>query len=68
MDSQTGRLYPTLIAALAAGVKQDDVVELRGSQKAIRRVARKVRLASRVAFKKKKARQKMAKASRRANR
>ena len=68
MDSQTGKLYPSKAAASIDGVKDEDLVQMTGTKKAIFRVARKVRFASKNAAKHRKARQKMAKKSRKGNR
>lgn len=67
MDSRTGDLYPSIAAALLAGVPTQDIVELRGPEKAVRRIKLRVRRAARDEERRRKARRKMQKASRRTN-
>jgi len=64
MDSRTGDTYESKGAAIAAGVPETDVVEVRGSRRAVGRV----RMACRRAHEQRKARRRMAKAARRGNR
>ena len=45
MDSRTGKLYSNRDEALAAGVPEDDIVELAGTPKAVKRISRMVRRA-----------------------
>jgi hypothetical protein len=72
MDSRTGRIFPTIAAALMAGVPSRYVVT--GELAALRRVKRNAilaaaaRKASRGENRRTKARRSMQKASRRANR
>jgi hypothetical protein len=68
MDTRTGDLYPTLQAALDAGVPKDSVVEVAGTKKAIKGLQRRVRMAARSENARRKARRKAEKRSRRANR
>ena len=69
MDDRTGDLYPNLDAALAAGVPAKHIVQLSGAEKAIRRIANKVRRQSKSdAARLKKRRAKVAKRSRKRNR
>lgn len=68
MDSRTGDLYPSKVAALYAGVPERDLVELIGEAHAVNRVARKVRMVSRQENARRKARRRQEKASRRRNR
>jgi hypothetical protein len=68
MDTRTGNLYPSKEAALAAGVLAADLVEMTGEPKAIKRAARKVRMASRHENARRKARRKQQKQSRSRNR
>lgn len=68
MDTRTGDLYPSRQAALDAGVPEDSVVEVAGTQKAIRGLQRRVRMASRHVKARRKARRQAEKRSRRANR
>jgi hypothetical protein len=67
MDDRTGDLYPSRDAALKAGVPPQHVVELDGPEKAIKRIARRVRWAARHENQRRKARRKAQKLSRRAN-
>lgn len=67
MDDRTGDLYPSKQAALAAGVPEKHVVEIVGTEEAIRRVARRVRYAARHENARRKAKRKQQKTSRRAN-
>lgn len=48
MDDRTGELYSTKEEALNAGVPERYVVEISGDEKAIQRVARRIRMASRL--------------------
>jgi len=68
MDDRTGDLYRSIPEALKAGVPEERIVELGGSEKAIRRVARKVRMASCHENARRKARRKQQKQSRVRNR
>lgn len=68
MDDRTGDLYPSKQAALERLVPEEHIVELTGSEAAIKRVARKVRMASRHENARRKARRKAQKRSRAANR
>jgi hypothetical protein len=67
MDDRTGDLYPSKQAALDAGVPREHVVEIVGTEEAIRRVARRVRYAARHENARRKAKRKQQKKSRRAN-
>ena len=42
MDTRTGKLYPSVEAALAADVPPEHIVEVRGPEAAIRALGRKV--------------------------
>lgn len=68
MDSRYGDLYTDKAAALEAGVPERYIVELHGPEKQIRKVARRVRMVSRLEAKRRKARRKQQAASRTANR
>jgi hypothetical protein len=68
MDDRTGDLYPSKSAALMAGVPEAHIVEMVGPAEAIRRVARRVRMASRHEHARRQARRAQQKASRKANR
>jgi hypothetical protein len=68
MDSTTGKTYRTVQDAMIAGVKPENLVEISGPEKAIRRVAKKVqKQCARDAAKKAAKRMKMQKKSRKAN-
>jgi len=47
MDDRTGELYSTMAAALAAGVPEEHVVEIRGDERAVQNVSSAVKLARR---------------------
>jgi hypothetical protein len=68
MNSETGRIYPSVAAALAAGVKPDAIVT--GSRKALGTIQRKMRVRRppRNLAAKRAARRRQQKASRRKNR
>jgi len=68
MDARTGDLYRNKNEALAAGVPEEHIVELKGSKKSIQRVSRRVRMVSRLVNKRRVARRAMQKLSRRCNR
>jgi len=68
MDSTTGILYPSKARAISAGVAEKNIVELFGEFRAIKRVARKVRMASKFEHARRKVRRRMQEASRRRNR
>lgn len=68
MDTRTGDLYPEQAAALKAGVPRDDLVEVSGTEKAIRRLRRKVRMMSKTKPEKMKAKRRSERAARRRNR
>ena len=68
MNSETGALYDSKAAALAAGEREQDLVEMIGDPKAIRRVAGRVRMASRSAAYRRLAKRRMQRESRRKNR
>jgi hypothetical protein len=64
MDTRTGDLYPTKEAALAAGVPERDIAEVRGSKRAVGRL----RMACRNENARRKAKRRAQKKSRRGNR
>jgi hypothetical protein len=66
MDANTGRIFPSVAAALLAGVAKGDLVT--GERKALLKVRRRIRMADRCEAQHSKARRRMQKASRRANR
>lgn len=66
MNSTTGTLYKDKTAALLAGVSLLDIVELMGTEKAIKRIGKAVR--TMYNFEKARARRKMQKKSRKDNR
>ena len=68
MDDRSGDLYPSKADALRAGVPDKHIVELYGTEEAIKRVSGRVRMASKLEAKRRKARRKMQKASRRGKR
>lgn len=65
MDSSTGKLYPTREAAIEAGVLKENVVEIEGPHKAIRKISAALRASRALKARKKRKQQK---ASRAANR
>jgi hypothetical protein len=69
MDTRNGDMYPSMAAALAAGVPKKDLVEISGPDAAVRRVQKALRKkrASTVAKRRAKKRREQ-KASRRRNR
>ncbi len=65
MDVNSGRIFPTMAAALAAGSKPDHLIT--GPEKTLRRVKLRLRMASKCENEDRKKRRRMQKASRRAN-
>lgn len=59
MNSETGRLYPSVDAAKAAGVPEEKIVRIEGQEAAVRSISAAVKKAHR---------EKMARESRRKNR
>lgn len=68
MDSRTGDLYPSRAEAVAAGVPELDIVDVRGTPQAVRRIAGRVRQVARGLAKKRAAKRRIQKASRARNR
>jgi hypothetical protein len=66
MDTTTGRIFPSLAAALAAGSKPEDLIT--GPEKALKRVKLRLRMPARDAGERAKKQRRIQKASRRANR
>ncbi len=66
MDVNSGRIFPTIAAALAAGSKPDDLIS--GEERTLRRVKVRLRIASKCEREHKAARRRMQKESRRRNR
>lgn len=68
MDTRTGKVYDSVEEALRAGAKPEDVVELLGSPKAVRRVHRAVSANVRRAKLRAKRQRQIQRASRKRNR
>ena len=66
MDSNTGELYKDKDEALKSGVLKEDIVELEGTEEAIKRVSTAVK--SHYRFEKEKKKRKQQRESRRKNR
>jgi hypothetical protein len=64
MDANTGELYRNRNAALRAGVRDEDIVEIRGTNRAIKKVSNGVKFN----FEKARKRRKAQRSSRRRNR
>jgi len=66
MDINTGRIYPGLAAAIAAGVRASDLVT--GEKRTLLKLKRKIRMASRCANMHRRAGRRIQKLSRKKNR